>query len=160
MYALESAEANRSCWPDSLQPPSAQHVGDLLLLFWTTLEQIGELLAKDELLLAHTQAFTLHGIVLEMMLALNGIKQPIHTKDLNCYLSDRQRAVIEKTLILPKIEAGGWIGQAVALVTIYRWYAPQLTDKFSLNYPSALEERVQDKLVQLLPGWPRTISTD
>ncbi len=151
---------DQSTWPDRLQPPSPRRVEQLLHHFWSTLQSIGELLAKDELLLVNEKTHQLHKIVLEMMLALNGIQRPPDTEDMNGYLSADQRAAIEKTMILPSVEAGGWIGQAVSLVTIYRWYAPQLTDKFSLAYPLALEELVQAKLTQLLPDWPQGITTD
>ena len=52
------------------------------------------------------------------------------------------------------------IGQAVSLVVIYRWYAPQLVAKHKLRYPQAEESAAWDALVAKLPTWPRKITTD
>jgi hypothetical protein len=75
-------------------------------------------------------------------------------------LGESQRAAIQKTLLLPSVSAEGWIGQAVALVVIYRWYAPQLVDKFGLAYPQALETAVWQQLASELADWPLTITTE
>lgn len=160
MASTDSAAIEPPVWPDKLQKPSTERVDELLHLFWSELAVLGKLLAKDEGLLANEQTHQLRQIVLEMMLALNGIKRPPTTSNLNGYLSGDQRAAIEKTMVLPKTEISSWIGQAVSLVTIYRWYAPQLVDRFELSYPSALEEQVYSNLIQQLPNWPHTISTD
>lgn len=160
MASTDSSAIDPPVWPDKLQKPSPQRVDELLHLFWSELAALGELLAKDEYLLANEQTHLLRQIVLEMMLALNGIKRPPSTSNLNGYLSTDQRAAIEKTMALPKTEASGWIGQAVSLVTIYRWYAPQLVDRFELSYPSSLETQVCNNLIQQLPNWPHNIRTD
>jgi hypothetical protein len=98
-----------------------------------------------------------------MMLALNGIQRPA-TRDLNTYLSANQRAALEKTLLLPSIDPGEWpdacVGQAVSLVVIYRWYAPQLVAKYALRYPASQEQSAWDTLLEKLPTWPKEITTE
>ncbi len=65
-----------------------------------------------------------------------------------------------KTLITPRPDSDAYIGQAVALVVIYRWYAPQLVDKFGLAYPEATEQAVWQRISRLLPDWPLAVTTD
>ena len=95
-----------------------------------------------------------------MMLALNGIQWPTGTRHLNGYLSASQRAALEKTLVAPEVSGESWIGRAVALVVIYRWYAPQLVEKFDLAYPHELENAVWTHLQQNIPDWPLSVTTD
>ena len=47
----------------------------------------------------------------------------------------------------------------VALVVIYRWYAPQLVERFDLTYPSSDEEEAWHRLQQI-PQWPQSIATE
>ena len=116
-------------WPDALQPPRSDQIQTLLETFWLDLAVLADLLPRGQFLLAAEQLHTLRQTVLQMMLALNGIQRPA-TRDLNTYLSANQRAALEKTLLMPTVDhaewAEAWIGQAVSLVVIYRWYAPQL----------------------------------
>lgn len=146
-------------WPDSLQPGDPTHIAGQLELFWRTLARLPDLVQRQEHLLASETTATLRRIVLELMLALNGIAWPIGTTHLNSYLSASQRAAIEKTLLAPAVSAESWIGQAVALVVIYRWYAPQLIARYALDYPHAAEAAALAALHQL-PDWPLTITTD
>ncbi|MFZ4847581.1 MAG: hypothetical protein ACOYL7_00445 [Caldilinea sp.] len=146
-------------WPDPLQPAAPDHVATLLERFWRTLEQLVELLQRQEQLLAARMTAELRQIVTELMLALNGIAWPHESAHLNSYLSADQRAALEKTLLVPSISTNSWIGQAVALVVIYRWYAPQLVQKFGLASPAEAETQALLKLHQLA-GWPRSIMTD
>ena len=95
-----------------------------------------------------------------MMLALNGITYPTDTTHLNTYLGTSQRAAMEKTLLMPSVAAESWIGQAVALVVIYRWYAPQLVAAYSLVYDDRLEADTLARLHAELPDWPSAITTD
>ena len=154
---------SKTQWPDALQPPQPAHIQDLLDAFWTDLAVLADLLPRQQFLLAAEQLHTLRQTVLQMMLALNGIQRPA-TRDLNTYLSANQRAALEKTLLLPAIDhtewADGWIGQAVSLVVIYRWYAPQLVAKYRLRYPADQEQAAWNELVTALPTWPRQITTD
>ena len=150
-------------WPDLLQPPIPAYIQDLLDAFWPDLAVLADLLPRGQYLLAAEQLHTLRTTVLQMMLALNGIQRPA-TRDLNTYLSANQRAALEKTLLLPSVDhanwAEGWIGQAVALVVIYRWYAPQLVAKHSLTYPHEQERVALDVLLEQLPAWPAAITTE
>jgi len=93
-------------------------------------------------------------------LALNGIQYPAGTQHLNGYLGDSQRAALEKTLVLSEVGPSGWIGQAVALVVIYRWYAPQLVERYGLRYPLILEEETWAKLTAEIAEWPESVSTE
>lgn len=147
-------------WPDSLHKPEAAAVTDLLSSFWSRLDQLPDLLNRREYLLADHLTVKLRGTVLEMMLALNGLQWPRGTRHLNTYLSAQQRAAIEKTLVLPTASPEDWIGRAVALLVIYRWYAPQLVDAFDLTYPQELEVAVWAKLQRDLPDWPVSVTTD
>lgn len=150
-------------WPDLLQPPQRDQIQDWLDSFWLELAVLGDLLPRDQTLLAAEQLHKVRGIVLQMMLALNGIQRP-PTRDLNIYLSASQRAAIEKTLAMPRLEhsswADIWIGQAVSLVVIYRWYAPQLIAKYHLRYPSEQERESTRTLLENLPEWPEQIATE
>lgn len=154
---------SKPSWPDSLQPPHPAQIQALLDAFWPDLAGLADLLPRRQFLLAAEQIHTLRNTVLEMMLALNGIQRPA-TRDLNTYLSANQRTALEKTLLLPNVDstnwADGWIGQAVSLVVIYRWYAPQLVAKHHLVYPRAQEQTAWATLVEKLPTWPTAITTE
>lgn len=147
-------------WPDPLARPDAAAVAESLVRFWELLAQLPDLLNRHEYLLADRLTYHLRSTVLAMMLALNGIQWPQGTSHLNSYLSAQQRAAIEKTMVLPAPSAEGWIGRAVALLVIYRWYAPQLVAAFQLVYPHQVEEQVLQQLQQELPDWPLTVTTN
>ncbi|MCS6828729.1 MAG: hypothetical protein NZ553_19120 [Caldilinea sp.] len=150
---------NPSIWPDLLSPADAIHVQRTLEQFWNILATLPDLIQRRENLLAADATARLRRFVLEMMLALNGVAYPTDTRHLNTYLSDTQRAAVEKTLLMPTVGAESWIGQAVALVVIYRWYAPQLVEKYGLRYPRAAEEAAWLRL-RGLPDWPLVIATE
>jgi hypothetical protein len=147
-------------WPDDLQRPSPTLVDELLRRFWQELAALPELIARDEHLLCAACTARLRQTVLEMMLALNGIAYPHGTAHLNTYLGQSQRAAMEKTLLAPAVDGDAWIGQAVALVVIYRWYAPQLAAAHALAYDRELEDRTLEHLGAQLGGWPASITTD
>jgi hypothetical protein len=147
-------------WPDPLEPPERAAVARQLASFWTTLSQLPALLAKDEQLLAAELAQELRHMVIDLMLALNGIQRPADTRDLNRYLSANQRTALERTLVTPAPAGESWVAQAVALVVIYRWYAPQLTKRFGLTYPQAAEDRAWETLRAGIYDWPAAITTD
>ncbi len=151
---------NHPTWPDPLQAAQPEQVAALLSAFWQQLQRLPDLLNRQEYLLAEQLTSALRHTVLELMLALNGIQWPADTAHLNSYLGESQRAAIQKTLLLPSVSPEGWIGQAVALVVIYRWYAPQLVEKFGLPYPQTLETEVWQQLASELVDWPLTITTE
>jgi hypothetical protein len=147
-------------WPDPLQKPTAAAVEQQLRTFWHLLDGLPDLLNRQEYLLAERLTFQLRSTVIELMLALNGIQWPSGTRHLNHYLGASQRAALEKTLVLPTASPEAWIGRAVALLVIYRWYAPQLVAHFHISYPQELETVVWAKLQAELPDWPITVTTD
>lgn len=147
-------------WPDALQPPNPARVAQLLPTFWQRLADLPDLLQRDELLLAEALTAELRSLVLEMMLAMNGIAPPPGTRHLNGYLSPSQRAVLERTLVAPAASADVWLARAVALTVIQSWYAPQLAAHFGVAPPTALEAEVRAHLAAALPDWPLEIATD
>lgn len=147
-------------WPDALLPAEREEVAHLLEEFWRALAHLPDLLEREELLLAADCTGDLRRLVLHMMLALNGIAYPQQTRHLNGYLSSSQRAAIERTLALPAAGTAGLIGQAVALVVICRWYAPQLAAAYRVPTPDAAEQETLALLQARLPDWPLAISTD
>jgi hypothetical protein len=147
-------------WPDALCPADPAEVQELLARFWRELAALAGLLPRREYLLAAEQTCELRRIVLALMLSLNGIARPAATAHLNSYLSASQRAALEKTLVAPTPEEDAWVGQAVALVVIYRWYAPQLVEKYRLTYPVDAEAAAWNALARAVPTWPQTITTD
>jgi hypothetical protein len=153
-------ETTPTTWPDPLTPPDPQHVHALLAAFWAQLAALAPELADAQWLLAAERIDTLRRMVLEMMLALNGIARPQATSALNRYLSESQRTALEKTRLLPTVNLDGLVGQAVALVVIYRWYAPQLLDRFGGDYPSHAEQIAWQTLTAALPDWPAQVTTD
>lgn len=150
---------NHQIWPDALHLPVPAQLQQCLAHFWECLAELADLLPNGEMLLAAEQVAAARAIIIQMMLGLNGIQRPPATRRLNVYLSAAQRGALEKTLLAPSGEPHDWLSQAVALVVIYRWYAPQLVDRLGLTYPSAVEEAVWTHLTQALPDWPRTIIT-
>lgn len=132
---------------------------ELLARFWTELMPLANLIPRSEHLLCAQALTQARATVLEMMLALNGIAYPAGTRHLNTYLGTSQRAAIERTLLLPEVSGEAWIGQAVALTVIYRWYAPQLVAAYAAAYPQAAETAAL-AVLQTLPDWPLAITTD
>lgn len=147
-------------WPDPLTAPDPQRVQHLLHAFWTHLAALAPDLADAQWLLAAEQIDRLRQMVLEMMLALNGIARPAATKALNSYLSESQRMALEKTRQLPTVDTDGLVGQAVALVVIYRWYAPQLLERLGGDYPAQSEEDAWQQLTAAVPAWPVQVTTE
>ncbi len=147
-------------WPDPLERAAPVTVQQLSIAFWETLAELGPLVVREEHLLCATCTASLRQIVLELMLALNGITWPTDTRHLNTYLGESQCAAIQKTLIAPAVDGDTWIGQAVALVVIYRWYAPQLEARYGLIHPQELEATTLANLQHILPKWPHSITTN
>ena len=169
-----SASNRGRTWPAPLFAPDPNDVHELLTSFWHQLRRLSDLLSDarrqpavaastpgaDENLLAIECVAGLRATVIDMMLALNGIARPTQTINLNTYLSDNQLAALERTLLAPEIGAETWIGQAVSLIVIYRWYAPQLVERYQFPYPTDLEAAVLATLRQCIYDWPADISTD
>ena len=147
-------------WPDDLSKPTSQEVSELLIDFWTRLADLSEPIARSENLLCAEYSAGIRSILIHLVLALNGITRPDGTRNLNSYLSPHQRRALEKTLVAPAANRDSWIGQAVAMVVIYRWYAPQLVEKYQVPYPAAAERGTLGHLSDALADWPQSITTD
>lgn len=147
-------------WPDSLAPPNPARVATLLPTYWQTLDQLPDLIARNELLLAEALTAQIRSLVVEMMLAMNGIAPPAGTRHLNGYLGASQRTVLERTLVAPNAAPETWVARAVALTVIQSWYAPQIVERFGVEPPTALAAAVQARLAAALPTWPLNISSD
>lgn len=147
-------------WPDSLRAPSPARVVHLLEAFWLELESLPALMQAQEWILAEALTARLRMIIIELMLAMNGIAWPEGTRHLNGYLGASQRAALERTLTAPDASGNTWLGRAVALTVIYRWYAPQCCARFGLEHPAATEARVWAALCAGLPDWPTSLTTD
>ena len=147
-------------WPDALTKPSPEEVEELLTDFWNQLADLPSLLHRHEYLLTAECIAEVRLTMIRLVLALNGISRPGSTSNLNSYLSPRQRTVLQRTLLTPNSSQRTWLGQAVALVVVYRWYAYQLADKYYIRYPTAAEQMALSQLSDSLPKWPRTITTD
>lgn len=147
-------------WPDPLTAPDPERVHDLVNTFWQQLAALAPELADKQWLLAAERIDTLRQTVLEMMLALNGIARPPATAALNSYLSASQRVALEKTRLLPTVDVDGLVGQAVALIVIYRWYAPQLLERFGGDYPAQAEQDAWQRLTATVPAWPVQVTTE
>ena len=160
MAQEQRSTSSQASWPDALQAPTAAAVEANLGKFWQLLRPLPDLVRREEHLLAEHLTTHLRSVIIEMMLALNGIQWPRGTQHLNSYLSVSQRAALEKTLVAPTVSGDSWLGRAVALVVIYRWYAPQLVEKFGVAYPQTLETAVWQRLQRDLPDWPLTVTTD
>jgi hypothetical protein len=158
MSSATSTQPNQ--WPDALQPPDPARVAALLPAYWRTLDGLPDLLTRGESLLAEELTVTLRTLVIEMMLAMNGIARPAATRHLNGYLGASQRAVLERTLVAPDSSADTWLARAVALTVIVGWYAPQIVERFGLEPPAKLEAAVLAHLAAALPDWPLDIRSD
>ena len=156
----EASSAAAQEHPDKIEPADPAEVQELLGRFWRQLAGLERLAPRAEYLLLQELIDDLRRTVISLMLALNGIKRPAATEHLNRYLGESQQRAVNSTLTLPAASREAYIGQAVSLVVIYRWYAPQLTARYSLTYPAALEAEVWQRLRAALFDWPATITTD
>ncbi len=142
-----------------LRPVNPARVQAALADFWTELAASATQIAAQDHLAAHARLNRLRDLVLVCMVGLNGVDLPEDLDGIAQLLGPSQRAAIQKTLAAPKVDASAWVGQAVALVVIYRWYAPQLVEKFGLAYPDQVEAQTLAALHDLLPNWPQTITS-
>lgn len=157
-------------WPDTLSAPPPTEVEDMLQTVWRILAELPTLYQRGETLLLHSRIQPLRKQIIAMMLAANGIRYPSNTQNLNLYLGDSQRAALEKTLILPPAPPQSdnpvmdmrnhAVAQALALVVIYQWYAPQLAQKYAITVPMQLEQDTLAHLAANIPIWPKQITTD
>ncbi|MCL4834715.1 MAG: hypothetical protein KJZ86_19910 [Caldilineaceae bacterium] len=137
--------------------PSAVQAG--LTHFWHLLASLPGIVNRQEHLAGAALLGSVRGVLTDLVVALNGATRPPSLGRVNLYLGPAQREAFEKTLRLSADYTESWIGQAVGLIILYRWYAPQLVEKYTLAYPQPLEETVLSLLSAEIFGWPAHITT-
>ena len=149
-----------------LNPPDSSTVDRQLGQFWLQLARLPAVLNRQEILAAHALMTELRTILIDLVVCLNGASRPHARARINQFLGEAQREAFERSLgnsqpALPPASEGStnWIGQAVAMVVLYRWYGPQLAELHDLSYPQPLEDTVLALLHAEIQGWPAYIST-
>ncbi len=137
--------------------PAAVQLG--LTEFWRWLAGLPAVINRGEHLAAAALLHQARESLTDLVVALNGATRPLSLARVNPYLGPAQREAFEKTLPISAVDSESWIGQAVALIVLYRWYAPQLVDMYSVLYPAALETTVLALLSAEVAGWPARITT-
>ncbi len=145
-------------WP-ALIAPDAQAVAAGLAYFWMTLSYLPPLINRQEHIAAAQKLSDARQCLADLVVALNGAQRPLSSARINQYLGPAQLDAFEKTLPIHSVDSTAWIGQAVALIVLYRWYAPQLVDVYAIDYPDALERSVLALLSSEVDGWPALIQT-
>lgn len=150
----------------SLKAPASDWVGERLSRFWIVLARLPSVVKRGEHLACHALLSELRTVLIDMVVALNGARRPESAWQVNRYLGAAQREAFEKSLVtVPPVPgsnragSSSWIGQAVALVVLYRWYAPQLSQMYATPYPQRAEETALNLLDSELEGWPSHITT-
>jgi hypothetical protein len=145
-------------WPP-LTPPDAESVAANLSYFWITLSHLPALVNRAEHLAAVQHLNDARQSLTDLVVALNGAQRPPSRSRINQYLGPLQLEAFEKTLPIHAVSGDSWIGQAVALIVLYRWYAPQLVDQYAVAYPTALERSVLALLSAEVDGWPVVVKS-
>ncbi len=140
--------------------PTAAQVRHAMLHFWAVLSALAGACSRGDHLAAAQLLCQARRHILELVSALNGSGPPPTPARVRPFLGPDQTHALTRTLAQPRgIHRASWIGQAVALVVIYRWYAPQLATRFSLDLPRPVETAVLQRLARSVPGWPARIET-
>ncbi len=142
-----------------LEKAEAPAVQVALVSFWQQLAHLPAALNRQEHLAAVALLQQARTHLTDLVVALNGATRPNTPTRINEFLGPAQRDAFEKTLGQSDSLGESWIGQAVALIVLYRWYAPQLVEIHKLVYPTALEETVLALLSTEVSGWPARITT-
>lgn len=128
--------------------------------FWLELADLPAVVNRQEHLAAVSLLDRARNHLVNLIVAVNGARRPPSTTRVNQYLGPSQRDALEKTLVCPSPSPDAWIAQAVALIVIYRWYAPQLREHIPQEAePTRLEETVLALLAAEIDGWPARITT-
>lgn len=157
------ASLERRAHPFSRPDPEA--MGAQLSQFWLLLAQLPAVLARREDLAAHALLAETRSLLLDLVVALNGATRPQSTARVNQFLGPKQQHAFEKSLGIGRsnseaaLRKSAWIGQAVALIVLYRWYAPQLCEIHCEPYPQQAEDTVLALLRAQVDGWPAVIET-
>ncbi len=154
---------------EGLSHPLGQPDPDLvraqLVQFWLLLAQLPAVLARQENLAAHALLADTRALLLDLVVALNGAARPRTTARINQFLGPEQLHAFEKGMGMGPTSSergspnSSWIGQAVALIVLYRWYAPQLSEIFRAPYPQQAEDTVLALMRARINGWPAVIET-
>lgn len=142
-----------------LQKAEALAIQSALIGFWQPLAHLSAAVNRQEHLAAVALLQQARTQLTDLVVALNGASRPSLPTRINPYLGPAQQDAFEKTLGQSDSLGESWIGQAVALIVLYRWYAPQLVEIHNLAYPAALEETVLALLSAEVSGWPARITT-
>lgn len=142
-----------------LEPAEASAVQAGLISFWQRLAHLPAALNRQEHLAAVALIQQARTHLTDLVVALNGATRPNTPARINEFLGPAQQDAFEKSLGQSESLDESWIGQAVALIVLYRWYAPQLVEIHKLVYPTALEETVLALLSAEVSGWPARITT-
>ncbi|MBI3960036.1 MAG: hypothetical protein HY328_14585 [Chloroflexi bacterium] len=146
-------------------PTATLHKGEAgavqagLTAFWQLLAHLPAAINREEHLAAASLLNSVRSVLTDLVVALNGATRPASLARINPFLGPAQREAFEKTLRHSANDTESWIGQAVALIVLYRWYAPQLVEMYRLDHPQRLEETVLALLCVEIPGWPARITT-
>jgi predicted nucleotidyltransferase len=170
LYLAEGRSQNRARAVRGRGPALASPDTDLIDMqlrrFWLLLAQLPAVVRRREQLAAHALLSELRALLIDLVVSLNGARRPQARARINQYLGPAQRDAFEKSLGYRLGTPGSgtatgfnWIGQAVSLVVLYRWYAPQLVQRHSLPYPKNAEETVLALLSAELENWPSNIAT-
>ena len=170
LYLAEGLSDNRSKNVKgkraAIGSPDPELIDMQLRRFWLLLARLPAVVRRQEQLAAHSLLSELRSLLIDLVVSLNGARRPQARARINQYLGQAQREAFERTLgysqLTRRSSAGtgfNWIGQAVSLVVLYRWYAPQLAERHSLPYPQHTEETVLTLLSAELENWPSNITT-
>ena len=150
----------------ALSPANAENVSAQLDRFWILLARLPAAVNRQEHLAAHVLLAELRSLLVDLVVGLNGAERPQESARINLFLGGAQREAFESSLGTNQFVSGsravnssGWIGQAVALIVLYRWYAPQLAEIYATPYPYQVEETVLGFLRAEIDGWPAQITT-
>ena len=151
----------------AIGPPDAEVIERQLGHFWLLLARLPAVVGRQEQMAAHLLLTEMRALLIDLVVSLNGGSRPRTRARINQYLGQAQREAFEKSLGLRRSvqqrmaeNCANWIGQAVALVVLYRWYGPQLAKNYSLPYPQAAENTVLALLSAELENWPARITTE
>lgn len=170
LYLAEGLSDNRSKnvrgKGTAIGSPDTELIAMQLRRFWLLLARLPAVVRRQEQLAAHSLLSELRSLLIDLVVSLNGARRPQTRARVNQYLGQAQREAFERTLgysqVTRQSRAGtgfNWIGQAVSLVVLYRWYAPQLAERHSLPYPQHAEATVLSLLSAELENWPSNITT-
>ena len=149
-----------------LDAPNVKAVEENLAQFWLLLGRLPAVVRRQEGLAAQALVADIRMLLVDLVVALNGAERPQTRARINQYLGPAQLEAFENSMALPQTvrrqeanQGPNWVGQAVSLVVLYRWYAPQLVERHGIRYPQAAEDAVLALLRAELENWPAQIST-